>query len=1371
MQFQLRFAAKPPNVSSKSPTEFVFSAAYARLIIAAQHLLIEYATATSAVCSTIRLPSVVQKLVYVGSPPTILAFLENGHVVAYCHTSTGLQLVHRRPISGADRAVAFAHGALSGDFVIFCKVDSPSVWCLPVHSDHTLGDPFKLRSDIEGLQENVKFVDGAIAKIRGKVATKPKARQTPVVALSSHPKLPLVAAAYGNGLIRVWDVARKEQQMHSDIHPLLGESIIDVSLHPLFPVVVVCTNQGRILSFLIQQSTFKHTDAPAVSTSAVMLRNRRFLSMTFSTSQPSYLLLLTTTRRVLVRLVNRAGVILPSGRYPKISHPLALHGGAVSNPTTASPHEDYEDLYNVNAFPSSRILADPASGLIACILDWSGSVYVLQPLSHNIPIQRFPKSSGLDLPLSSSQDEAFTGPVEVASESLIVFDNTLFSYTLGSEKLTKLCKLPDGDVRTIKTARDNCGYCIGALIFYDGDDLVEATEFIEALESPRYVLCTRIDLKDNWAVSEPAEGLEGCFLHEEGYHDAALIVSNSGKAATITGFSGLSMMAPGTRKQNRGVQRFNIERGTIGNVFRAPFVKWGAVIYHDKVENRLALSSNTFLRYSSSDHLRDVGSLYAMDVDTALQLYENETVLDIRWQKMDSRSSGEDGNYLGAILTVGRIYIVRNVLEVLSRFEYSSISHALVPYAPLSFAWAGPSILLLCGNSLFSVSNDGKADFVAGLGNSESMTVMVACLPDRVVYASPGFGGKDMTLHVKSRPYGGLSGVLRGALSIPGQNDMTALERKSLINHILERQDVSHASTVLAESLLSRGMTGMAYTIVTSTKGTFVMPSLKKISFLAQIGDVRGALSVAESEYTRLSHGEAFHEGMELYRLLQRVLNMAFIIGDFDVCKRCSQLLGRRGTVSSFVVAEGGFDALRIAQEQLSRSGDGNVTMKLNALLDKSMNSSVASDVGVLPSRREVRAMRQAIAAAQQSSFKLGSTDKRKVVMQVVLEQEDGLKSQLNVNRVELGDLKMSSISDRLEMFLAKGVVEKFYGVAQAVKYEDLGEETRLPMREELKPKIASTTTERDILDSSDEEGGHNYPETKPSEGYAFTTDSQGQSSSSNVERMMPAGTGHLTELTKEGIVKTQEQMELQSAKSRAMVEAATEAGRDMAIAQRGVGLSGMAAPELKASELVVRASEKLRNGRAKSSLKDIENGIRSLARGMGRGIPVEANALKELVMYRLACRLRIAMEEVESSELGASVAGKIAYAQFATAATRLVLRIEDRVDALVRAAEANMLLGNFGTAAGGLRMIKDIGVPEGMREGLRERYAVCQARGFAESVALPPRVVCFASLKMLPPGIRMMACTVCIAVYAVDSGVALGGVCEYCQMGRIALR
>lgn len=1367
MQFQLRFVARPPTVSSKSPTQFVFCVAHARLIVAAEHLLIEYATATSAVCSTIRLPSVIQKLVYVGSPPTVLAILENGHALAYRHTSTGLQLAHQRSISGADRPVAFAHGALDGDFVIFCKADSPSVWCLPVHSNHTLGDPFKLRSDIEGLQDNVKFVDGAIAKIRGKVTTKSRARQSPVVALSSHPKLPLVAAAYKNGLIRVWDVIRKEQRMHLDIQPLLSEAIIDILLHPSFPVIVVCTNQGRIISFLIQQSAFKHTDTPSIRTSAVLLQNRRFLSMAFSSSQPAYLLLLTTSKRVVIRLLNRAGVILPSSRYPKASRPLTFRSDATSDPTATSPYDDYDDIVNLKVASVFRILADRMFGLVACTMDFSGAVYVYQPWSQGLPIQPLPRSAGSDLPLSASQDETFTGPVEVVSESLVVHNKVLFSYMLGSEKLTKLCKLPEGDVRTIQVARDNFGYCVGALIFYDGDDLVEPTEYIEALESPRFVLCTKRGLNDDWTVSEPAEGLEGCFLGGEGCHDAAFIIANSGNAASVTSFSGLSTVHAETQRQSRGVRRFHIEGGTVNNVFRAPFARWSAVVYHDKQKNRLAVSSNTFIRHSS-DGPEDAETFYAIDTETALPLHENEPVLDVRWQKMNPGRKESEDDYLGAILTANGVYIVRNVLEVLHRFDYSTISRSLIPYAPLSFAWAGPSLLLLCGSSLFSISLDGKADFVVGLGNSENMAVLVACLPDRVVYASPGFGGKEVTLQVKSRPYGAISAVLRGALSFPSQRHTTALQQKSLISHIIEKHDVSQASTVLAETLLSKGMTGMAYTIVTSSEGKHVITSLKKIAFLGQMGDTRGALKVAEDEYGKLPHSEAFHEGMELYRLIQRVLNMAFIIGDLEVCKRCSQLLGRRGTFSSFISAEGGFDALRAAQDDLSQFGASEATRTLNALLDKSLNSSVASDVGVLPSRREVRAMRQAIAAAQKSSFKLGSEDKRKVLMHVVLEQEE-LKGPPIVNRVELGDLKIRSISERLEMFLTKSAAADFYEIAKSMEYEELAEEERLPVQGESDSKIARTATEKDILDSSEEDETYNRSRAKPSEEHAFTEDSRGQASEIP-EQLMPSK-GHLTQATEEGMLDTQKRMEQQSARSRTVVEAATEVGRDLVVAQRKVVLGGAAAPEMKASELVTRASEKLRNGRVKSSLKDIENGIRAVARGVERGVQVEAHVLKELVMYRLACRLRIAMEEVESSALGTSVAGKVAYAQFATAATRLTLRPEDRVDVLVRAAEASMLLGNFRTAAEGLRMIKEIGVPEGMREGLRERYAVCQTRGFTESVPMPPRIVCFASLKMLPPEIRMMACTVCIAVYAVDSGVVLGGVCEYCQLGRIGLR
>lgn len=1360
MHYQLRFVASPPHNDGNAitgPSGFVFSVAHPRLIIATQRMLFDFTTTSNSIHSTVRLPSPIQKIAYVGSPPTILTFLENGHVAAYEDSSSGLELSHQLSIAGTDRAVSFAHGALFGDFAVFSKVDSPSVWCLPVHSNHKLGDPFKLRSDIEGLQDNVKLVDGAIAKIRGKVSTNVRVRPSPIVALSSHAKLPLIAAVFKNGIIRVWDISRREQRMCSDAQLQMGEAIVDIALHPTFPTVVLCTNQGRILSFVIHQSAYKHSDAPAPPTSRAIVRNQIFRCMCFSSVDPPYLFLLTATKRIVVRLVDRAGVIVTSGRYPKVLRPLAFGNGVVSNPSIASSHGDYESFSETDTSEKPRMLTDPTLGLMACALDQSGLVFVFQLWAHNLPIQFVPKSPGLDTSLATSRSDLHLGPVDIASESLIVYNNTVFSYTLGIERLTEACKIPDGDVRSIQVARDKTGCCVGALIFYDGDNIHEATEYNEALQTSRFVLCTRGSMKGDWTVSEPSEGLTGCFLNEVGSHEAAFIVANTGKSVSITSFTGVSFVESAKKQQRRGVQRFQIDDGQIGSVFRTPFASWTAVLYHDVLRKRLSVSSNTFIRNSDAFNLIDTSSLYKMDENTSLALQPNETVIDVRWQVVHGEKLREE-ECLGAIMTDKRIYIVRNVLEVMSHLEYSTLSRSLTPYSPLSFGWVGASIMLLCGSSLFSISLDGKPDYIAGLGSTENVASLVACLPTRVVYAVPGFGGKERLLYVKSRLYGGISPILRGALSLPQQGSNIE-QQKALINHLVEQLDVSQGSPLMAECLTSNGMAAIAYRIVTSDKGKDVMPALKKIDFLARMGDIRGALTVAEREYMRLPSGDAFHEGTELYRKLQRVMNMAFIIGDLNVCKRCSQLLGRRGTFLSFIVAEGGYDALRAALDEMKQHGNRAATEKLKVLADRSFNSSVASDISVFPSRREVRGLRQTIATAQQSNLKLGSRDERKVFLQIIVQQEDDSKGPA-VNRAVLETSEARSLSEQLEMFSSKATTNDFRGVQES-DYVALVENQE-GSQANINPLMKDTAAGNNITDSSDDER-QNYGTNKISKDILGE-----QSSSRNLETMVPTAMGQLTEATEEGMKETQRLLEQQNIKSRAAAQAASEVGKDLVTAQQKSALSGAAAPEAKASELVKKASEKLRDGRVKASLKDIENGVRALVRGVERGIPVEAVVLKELVMYRFVCRLRIAMNEVEGSDLGQTVAGKVVYAQFAMAATRLALRSEDMVDTFVRAADANMLLGNFGTAAASLRMVKEIGVPEDMRESLRQRYSVCQAKGLAESVPLPPRNICFASLKVLPPEIQMLRCNVCIALYAINSGIILGSLCEYCQMGRI---
>ena len=164
------------------------------------------------------------------------------------------------------------------------------------------------------------------------------------------------------------------------------------------------------------------------------------------------------------------------------------------------------------------------------------------------------------------------------------------------------------------------------------------------------------------------EGRSGCFLNRPGKHDRVLVISPSGITVTISSFA--STTSP-SAASIRGVQRIKLSSGRAGRVFRAPFAGWSAVIYHDVRGKRLTVSQNTFSTGNINGQRisnEQIMSAYAMDNSTALEIQDDESVLDVRWQHI-TKYSRRDDDYLGAILTDKRIYIVRQVLQLLSSFD------------------------------------------------------------------------------------------------------------------------------------------------------------------------------------------------------------------------------------------------------------------------------------------------------------------------------------------------------------------------------------------------------------------------------------------------------------------------------------------------------------------------------------------------------------------------------------------------------------------------------------------------------------------------------------------------------------------------------
>lgn len=1348
MDLHLRCIATHPRAGASGvPTAFAFSSRRARLVTAASDLLIDQSTSSNALSAVIRLSARVEELVYVGGSGAFLAFLENGIVASYAEHVNGLRLVQERRIGGAERPVALAAGAKFGHFALFAKVDSPSLWCLPVADGGAIGEPFKLRSDIEGDQENVNFVGGVFAKMRGKVATKARDRVCPVVAVATHPSLSFVAAAYTNGIVRVWDINKKEQRSHFDVQLAMREGVVDIAMHPTMPVVALCTNHGRLLTFYIKSALYRRGEESALATSKTRERKRRFRAMCFLPGNPSYLLLLAASRRIVVRRIDKAGMIVNSSRYTKASRPLSASQNAVISTSLSAATEDMlegaaDDGHHIS------LLCEPAFGLIATNLDNSGNIYVFQPREEGLPAIRRPLSCGLDTGFSQVPGNAFKGPVLLHAESLVAQRGVLFSYELGSETATKLCQLPAGDAHRIEVARDQGGYCVAALVFYSGDDEVSASYgYSESEPALRYVLCTKRGDGLSWNASEPGEGRSGCFLDAPGQHSRILILGVAGNMASILSFGGIGKPSGSVPvRQSRGVQRFKFDGKRAVKVFRTPFSSWTALLYHDAEGRRLCVSSNAFEHDQSRG--RTLTEDYAMDDGTAFSLYGKESVIDVRWQRLPTNPDYE--HYLGAILTDKRIYFVRDILEPLSVFEFQRIEKMVVPFAPPSFSWMGPSVMMLFGNSLHSVTLDGRSDVIAGLSHGENVTTLVATLPDRVVYARPSPTHALNSISIASRPYSSMSGLVRGMLNLPTTRSRDVSGQVEKVRLVLENQDVSQGSLELTKALIGHQLASVAYLLAVSEQGQFSMPPLKRAGFLGRMGDIRGALAIAESEYARLPNADSFHEGTELYRMLQRILNMSFASGDFEVGRRCSTLLGRKGTFSSFLDMEGGYAAVVSVSEYARSSGNRDIGELLQPLIEKSMRSSVATDSSMIPSRRELDNIRRTIQSVNLASIPLGDEDKCEMFMH----SAPGLDADGNPvqqSQLQVASIVPTQVSERLEMFQKEIAVDltasedRNNDMSGAMEAVDLNAPD-----DHLKETVtAGVSHEGQVADSSDEEdlfntaGGGPLPTAEP------PTD--------------------ISEETKEQAAETRRLMELQKAQTSAIVQQGSADIHALLQAQRSAVPTGRAVPATRAAEMRDRGIRKLDESRLDSAIRLFDSALRIIKQGRQSGQQCPPQLVLELVHYKLYAKLRYALQEIGISNHANTMAGRMTYVQLATAGTSIPLRSSHRVEALIAATDANIVVGNFGAAAQTMQTIKEVGVPsEEIRASLRNKYAVCSTKGFTNAMPQGLPRICYHSLKVITPGVPELRCAICGARFLTDVGLAVGATCSCCGLGPV---
>ncbi|PXF42389.1 hypothetical protein BWQ96_07909 [Gracilariopsis chorda] len=1351
MQLQLRCIASHPY-GVKNQLEYALSATQPRLLTAKKDLIADHNIVTNAVQVTLRTTSSVDKIVSVGGAHSFLAFLHDGHIASYVDSPNAIYLSDERSFD-AGRSVTMACGSSLGKHAIFVKADSPSIWCVHVESDGEISKPFKLRSHVDGNQGNMSVVDGVFARVRGKVATSAKSRLCPITAVAVHDELPAAAAVYENGIVRVWDIARKQLQSCFDSQLLMGERPVDIALHPFLLIVVVCTNLGRIMAFNAQSGTFRRGEQPQFACSRIREGKKRFRAMCFTKRRPGYLLLLTTSQRIVVKMINSSNMLVASNRFPKPSRLPSL-----LDDSRQSLHKPESSIRNRdNTGVPATITCDPTFGLLACSLDNTGGIYVFQPTVAGIPAVQRPVTCGLDTGFSAGGRDIFQGPVLVDPDSVVAHKGCLFRYELGTELLHVCCQLPSGDVRRVEVARDADGTCTGALVFYDGDTEVETDSYADPDPPGRYVLCTK-RLKGKWNVSEPTGGDSGCFLGAPGKQDKIFIVSNTGSSASVYSFAApSSSQGLQQTRQSRGVQRFKLAGNRIGEVFRTPFAEWNAVLYHDIDENRLAVSKNAFdSRAVSRDTYQDASIRFSMDDNTAIPLKENETVLDVRWQKLPSRSE----QYLGAIMTDRRIVFVRHVLSVHAVFDMQTISRKVTPFAAPCISWVGPVVMLAQGNSVFSIALNGQADLVANLSHGGHLPALVACLPDRVVYTTTNSDSQKCCLAIASRPYSAVSSTVRGVLSFEALRNSRSANLAETVKAILDTHDASQASAELTDALIESNLTPLAYLIAVSKEGKGSMSPLRRAAFLGQLGEFRGALSILEEEYSRLPAYDSFHAGTELFRMVQRLLNMSFASGDFAVGRRCSALLGRRGTFSAFVDTEGGYAALRSVITAARISKNSYLLDTLHPLVEKSSVSSVATDSSMIVKTRDRQNVQRATKAVDPSAISLGSEDQHMIMIRIS-PGEDADGKQLPPQETKLVTNVAKDLNDRL-MVLRQETFHDYVisGDDNETLYNEneFGGEVPQTIDGSI-PVIGKSGGHGD--DSADDGifetmNGDNDRAPQPRKGSAHEANQFAGASSD----------GDLTALTRRKTEETRQLIvERRQANDTAVSEMKAAAGQ-MVASQRNLLSTGMPLAPVRAPEMFDRAVRKYGNGRFEAAQMELDTALRSVLRGKERGISVAQQLLNGIVYYHMACRIRIAMEEIASGEHANTIPGRVTYAQLANGLTAQVLLAADRIEGLIQAVDANILLGNFGSAAQAMRMVKELGVPEEKRASLREKYALCQTRGFVDTMPQPGGQLCFRSLKVITSA-GVLRCSVCPAIFATDAGVAVSVICPCCGMGQ----
>lgn len=1381
IDLRLRTVASHPSTSPgsrrSSGTCFALSSHRSSLLLARGALLIEQSSATLAVRASLRAPAFVERLVYCGGSRVYVAFLDDLTAAAYKErrSEAGVDLVAVHSLGGeSGRACEIADGSRYRSFAVFAKAGSSNIHCVVSSPDVKGGTKvvlniFKLLAGMQGALDNISGIDKSLNKLKGKVASKAGSKMSVVVAVAAHPTKDFAAAAYDNGLVRVWNITRKELWGVYDGQMLMREGVVTIAFHPEFDVLVAATNQGRVISFLIRGIPIGRADEPFFAAHKVRDRGRRYRAMNFLQGTPSALLLLTASRRIVVRLVNDRGMMHASSMYPKASRPLAVEGEDGSGGSGEVP----EGM--LSASEAVCMSSESTYGLIAVSFnESSGNVFLYERFLDGVSgVRRAVVGAPIDTPFSEVTGKAFNGPVTLPEDGVFAQSGFLYSYTLRDKQLVRLCRLPpSSEVRRLEVARDQYGVVLAVLVFLLTDVEAEGDEsgFNFNTGTHQFVMVTKRGDGESWNVSEALDGASGCFLSGTGQHDRMLILSPDGKIVSVRSFAGQRLSSAQqqdpsiSRANSRGKQSFKVSDAGVSKVFRSPFSAWCAVVYEDAPRRRIAISNNAFGRtpdIGEGDGNPD-NALFALDEASTMSLHVGERVLDVRWQKLISAARSNE-QYLGAVMTNSRVYIVRDLFEPVAKFDFASINRLVMPFTIPTMCWVGPAVMILFGQFLYAVTLDGEADLIAGLSQGDNACALAAVLPDSVVYVRPPMS-KNLPVDVVSRPIGLMSIVVRGMLALPSARKHKGSSYIGKLKDILTSHDASQGSEALIQALIRNELAPIAYILVVSRIGQHNLPALKRAAFLGIIGDLRGALAVAEAEYSRLPTADAFHGGTEIFRTLQRILNMAMACGEFAVGERCSELLGRRGTFSAFIDQEGGYAAVTSLAKNAKKSGNVGIASALAPLMERSSKSCIATDESRIPSPTQLMHTRAGIESYDRSAVQLGSEESP--VIMTIAPPVEGADGKFGASQPsELPKLSCARFLDRLEMLRRDDVI-----ILKNVMNDDGG----------LRGGAATGYDTYGDIGGFDCTVDPTVPRAVPLIGPGWAAASfDGPLVPQQRPEMREAAEIHSANLQNDSktlggrVTSTGQEARLDKKTSSDNIRGNMSAAVDdrAALLRHAAGKR----PDQEATRAFQGALEMMATGRYSSALREIKRALKLLGRAKARdGFNVQQTQVTILVHYGVALELLCALERL--SEGVSSQDGGQKRLLYASALASVPLQPVHRVSALLMSTSANMDVGNFGFAMSALKEIREIGVVPLVGAELKAKFNACAARGGGNQVPILTKRFCFYTLKPITTDVQEICCNFCPAFFSVDalrkeSLMEREATCLCCHIGGLTPR